>query len=139
MRVECFLDTNILLYAALGNDGEPEKRRRSLAFLAEAKFGLSAQVLQEFYVNATRKSQRPLTPLRALEWIEEFAKFPSADISVELVKIAVEISQRYKIDYWDAAIIAAAEQLGSPILYSEDLNHGQTYGSVKVINPFLPN
>jgi predicted nucleic acid-binding protein len=138
MKVECFLDTNILLYAALGDEGQPEKRRRSLALLAEAKFGLSAQVLQEFYVNAVRKSQQPLTPLRALEWIEELEKFPSVDINSGLVKIAAELSQRFQISYWDAAILAAAEQLESAILYTEALNHGQTYGSVKVVNPFIP-
>jgi len=136
MKVECFLDTNILLYAALGDEDQPEKHRRSVTLLAEANFGLSAQVLQEFYVNAVRKSQQPLSPLRALEWIEELEKFPTADINAGLVKIAVELSQRYRIGYWDAAIIAAAERLEAPIVFSEDLNHGQIYGSVRVLNPF---
>jgi len=135
MKVECFLDTNILLYAALGDEDQPEKHRRSVKLLAEANFGLSAQVLQEFYVNAVRKSQQPLSPLRALEWIEELEKFPTADINAGLVKIAVELSQRYRIGYWDAAIIAAAERLEAPVVFSEDLNHGQMYGSVRVLNP----
>jgi predicted nucleic acid-binding protein len=137
MPVECFLDTNILLYAALGVDENEKKRQRSIELIAQANFGLSAQVLAEFYVNALRKSQRPLSPSRALEWIEEFEQFPCVDLTVGLIKIAIEISQRYRIDYWDAAIIAAAEHLGAHTLYTEDLNHGQTYSSVRVANPFL--
>jgi predicted nucleic acid-binding protein len=136
MRVDCFLDTNILLYAALGRRDDPKKHSRSLELLAEADFGLSAQVLQEFYVNAIRKSRQPLSPLDALEWIEELEKFPCADVTFGLVKVAVEISQRYRIEYWDGAIVAAAEQLGASILYSEDLNHDQLYGTVRVMNPF---
>jgi predicted nucleic acid-binding protein len=137
MRAECFLDTNVLLYLALGSKDDPAKYKRSLALLSEASFGLSAQVLQEFYVNAVRKSRRPLPPERALEWIEEFEQFPCVDITPGLVKIAIELSERYRIDYWDGAIIAAAERLDAAILYTEDLNHEQLYGSVRVINPFL--
>jgi predicted nucleic acid-binding protein len=136
MKVECFLDTNVLLYLALGSEDDPAKHRRSLALLAEANFGLSAQVLQEFYVNAVRKSRRPLPPARALEWIDEFEQFPCVDITPGLIKIAIELSERYQIGYWDGAIIAAAERLGAKILYTEDLNHDQMYGSVQVKNPF---
>jgi len=136
MRAECFLNTNILLYLALGSEDEPAKHQRSLALLHETNFGLSAQVLQEFYVNAVRKSRRPLPPARALEWINEFEQFPCVGITPGLIKIAIELSERYRIDYWDGAIIAAAERLGAPILYTEDLHHDQMYGSVRVRNPF---
>ena len=54
-----------------------------------------------------------------------------------LIKVAIEISWRYRISYWDGAILAAAERLGAEVLYTEDLNHGQAYGTVRVINPFL--
>ena len=57
-------------------------------------------------------------------------------IDAGLVKRGAAISARYQISYWDGAILAAAEALGAPVLYSEDLSHGQTYGSVKVVNPF---
>ncbi len=137
MKVECFLDTNILLYLALGSEDDPAKYHRSFELLRDANFGLSAQVLQEFYVNAVRKSRRPLPPARALEWIDEFEQFPCVDITAGLVKVAIELSERYRLEYWDAAIIAAAERLGAPILYTEDLSHDQLYGSVRVINPFV--
>ena len=136
MRAECFLDTNILLYLALGSEDDPTKHQRSLALLRETNFGVSAQVLQEFYVNAVRKSRRPLPPTRAIEWIDEFEQFPCVDVTVDLIRVAIELSERYRIDYWDAAVIAAAERLGASILYTEDLNHQQVYGSVRVINPF---
>jgi predicted nucleic acid-binding protein len=136
MKAECFLDTNVLLYLALGSEDEPEKYQRSLALVRETNFGLSAQVLQEFYVNAVRKSRRPLRPARALEWIDEFDQFPCVDINPGIIRIAIELSERYRIAYWDGAIIAAAERLGATILYTEDLSHDQTYGGVRVENPF---
>jgi predicted nucleic acid-binding protein len=54
-----------------------------------------------------------------------------------LIEIAIELSWRYRISYWDGAILAAAERLGAEIVYTEDLSHGQTYGPVRVVNPFL--
>lgn len=137
MRAECFLDTNILLYLALGSEDDPTKHQRSLALLRETNFGVSAQVLQEFYVNAVCKSHHPLPPTRAIEWIDEFGQFPCVDVTVDLIRVAIELSERYRIDYWDAAVIAAAERLETSVLYTEDLNHEQVYGSVRVINPFL--
>jgi len=73
---------------------------------------------------------------QALEWIEQFEAFPCLAIDADLVKIAIEISERFQISYWDGAIVAAAEALGAKKLYSEDLNHGQRYGSVWAYNPF---
>ena len=99
-------------------------------------FGTSAQVLQEFFVTVVRKASRPLSAAEALEWIEEWAAFPCQAIDRELVQIAVALSQRFAISYWDAAILAAAEALGSHVVYSEDLNDGQQYGQVRVASPF---
>lgn len=107
--------------------------------LANESFGLSAQVLQEFYVVATRKAEVPLTPAAALDWIEQFEVFPCAEISPALVKLGALMSQRYGLSYWDGAIVAAAESLGAPVVYTEDLNHGQTYGTVRALNPFADN
>lgn len=135
MKVECFLDTNILVYAAAGH-GAQEKRGRALEIIANEEFGLSAQVLQEFYVTVIRKIEVPLAPAQAVEWIEQFEVFPCLAIDAALVKIAIEASERYGISYWDAAIVAAAERFGAKTLYSEDLNHEQLYGSVRVCNPF---
>jgi predicted nucleic acid-binding protein len=58
-------------------------------------------------------------------------------IDPSLIRTAIATSQRYLIAYWDGAILAAAERLGAEIVYTEDLNHGQRYGPVQVINPFL--
>ena len=136
MSVDCFLDTNVLVYAAAGRGAEEAKRKRALELIANEDFGLSAQVLQEFYVTVTRKLDRELSAEQALEWMEQLEAFPCLAIDNALVKIAAEISERYQIAYWDAAIIAAAEALGAETLYSEDLNHGQRYGAVEVRDPF---
>jgi len=137
MSVEVFLDTNILVYAVTGDDEEQSKRKRVLEIIEAEDFAISAQVLQEFYVTVTRKLAKPLTPEQALAWIEELEVFPCVAIEASLVKIAIEISVRYQTSYWDGAILAAAESIGVPRLYSEDLNHGQRYGTVEVLNPFL--
>ena len=77
-----------------------------------------------------------LSAVQALEWIEQWTAFPCKSIDHQLVRIAIERSERYAISYWDAAILAAAEALGATTVYSEDLNDGQRYGQVRVINPF---
>lgn len=136
MNVDVFLDTNILVYAVTSDDREQTKRQRVLEIIESEDFAISAQVLQEFYVTVTRKLAEPLTPEQALVWIEEFENFPCVTIEASLVKIAIEISVRYQTSYWDGAIIAAAESISIPRLYSEDLNHGQWYGGVEVLNPF---
>jgi len=133
---DVFLDTNILIYAALGSVDEPAKYDRALELLTR-RFGTSGQVLAEFYVNAQRKGARPLTPEKAQEWVFRLSKKPFQPIDYRVVRSGIENAQRYKISYWDGAIIAAAERLGAKVLYSEVLNHGQTYGSVRVENPFL--
>jgi len=135
-KVACFLDTNILLYAALGKIDEPKKFEVSLGLLKAWDFGLSTQVLGEFYVNAQRKSQRPLRAVEAAAWLSELEDRPCASLDPALVRSAINVSQRFRIAYWDAAIVAAAELLGAPILYTEDLNHSQLYGAVRVVNPF---
>jgi predicted nucleic acid-binding protein len=78
-----------------------------------------------------------MKPETALEWIENFEEFTCLPLDSGLVKTAAYISERFRISYWDGAIIAAAEALGASTLYTEDLNHGRTYGAVKVINPFF--
>jgi predicted nucleic acid-binding protein len=138
MTVDSFLDTNILVYAAAGRGAEMSKRRRALELIENENFGLSAQVLQEFYVTVVRKIQVPLTPEAAMEWIEQLEAFPCLPVDSGFVKIAIETSVRYRLAYWDGAIIAAAEILGAKTLFSEDLNHGQQYGPVRVCNPFRP-
>ena len=136
MRVESFVDTNVLVYAAAGKGPDEPKRRRALKLLEAEEFGLSAQVLQEFYVTVTRKIAVPLTPLAATEWLEQLGAFPCLPIDAGLVKTAVISSVRWGVSYWDGAILAAAEALGARTIYSEDLADGRLYGSVRVCNPF---
>lgn len=137
MIVECFLDTNILLYAASRNPAHSLKKTKAIDLLGGKQFGLSAQVLQEFYANATRKADCKMSPGVALEWIERLEEFACIAVDTALVKSAAAVSERYKVSYWDGAILAATEALGAPVLYTEDLNHGQVYGNVKAINPFI--
>ena len=136
MNASVFFDTDVLVYAAIGSGKDEPKRKRAMALVESEDFGTSAQVLQEFYVTVVRKASRPLPPIQALEWIEQLAAFPCQPIDAPLVRIAVEVSERYTISYWDAAVVAAAESLGAHTVYSEDLNAGQRYGNVRVVNPF---
>jgi predicted nucleic acid-binding protein len=138
MSVECFLDTNVLVYAVSSAETDAPKRQKALDLVRRADFGLSAQVLQEFYVTVTRKIRKPLAPELAVALMEEYRVFPTVPTDYPLIVSAVEISLRYGVSYWDGAILAAAEVLEAPIVYTEDLAHGQQYGPVRAVNPFLP-
>ena len=136
MNADVFFDTNVLVYAATGTGKDERKRKRAAELIKSENFSTSAQVLQEFFVTVVRKAASPMPPELALEWIEHFALFPCQPIDHRLVRIAIEKSERFAISYWDAAIVAAAEALGAETVYSEDLNAGQRYGRVRVLNPF---
>jgi predicted nucleic acid-binding protein len=137
MSVDCFLDTNVLVYAVSSAEADATKRSKALDLVRQSDFGLSAQVLQEFYVTVTRKIRRPLAPELAVALMEEYRVFPTVPTDHLLIVTAVEVSLRHGISYWDGAILAAAEVLEAEVLYTEDLNHGQQYGPVRAVNPFL--
>ena len=137
MRAEVFCDSNILLYASSNAPEDALKRAEARRVLALPGVGFSAQVLQEFYVNATRKQALRLSADEAVEILSSLHGFPILPVTEELVFAAIEVKARHQISYWDAAIIAAAEALGARELYTEDLNPGQEYGSVRVVNPFI--
>jgi predicted nucleic acid-binding protein len=137
MAVEYVLDTNVLIYAISSASEDKAKRERSLALVAAGHFGVSGQILQEFFVTATRKIRTKLTAAEALALVIQLAEQPCVATDAALVMRAIETSVAYQISYWDGAILAAAEALGAPVLFTEDLNHGQSYGAVKVVNPFL--
>ena len=86
--------------------------------------------------NPAEARSLPEPLVQCLEVWDAFLK--ASPLSVDLVSEAIATSQRYLINYWDAALLAAAERLEAPVLYTEDLNHQQKYGSVTVINPFRP-
>jgi predicted nucleic acid-binding protein len=135
---DVFLDTNILLYAALGQEHAGHRWERAREIALTEDYCTSGQVLAEFYNVSTCKGAPPLTSDEASEWIRVIAMKPCQPVTPEVVLAGIDHARRYQISYWDGAIIAAAERLGAKVLYSEDLNHGQTYGSVRVENPFLP-
>ena len=130
-----FLDTNILVYAAAGDRDDPVKAETARQLMAPGDFGISFQVLQEFYVTCVRIDS--LTPQELDTWVQDLLQFECANGTPELFLEAAELARRYQISYWDAAIVAAAAQLGATMLYTEDLSHQQAYGTVAAINPFL--
>jgi predicted nucleic acid-binding protein len=136
-NTEVFLDTNILLYAALGRGHAADRLERAREIVLTEDYCTSGQVLAEFYHNAIKKGPTPLSPDKAREWVRVIALKPCQPVTPEVVVAGIDKARRYQLSYWDGAIIAAAERLGAKVLYSEDLNHGQTYGSVRVENPFL--
>ncbi len=139
MPIDCFLDTNVLAYAAVGKRDEPHKAAVARQIIATELFGLSAQTLAEFYVVVAGKIASPMSLAEIDAWIERLAAFPLAIVDADVVRAGIVLARRYRIRYYDAALLAAAERLGATIFYSEDLSHGQTYGSVRVVNPFLVN
>lgn len=133
-----FVDTNVLLYATSTAPDEARKARRARALLDEGDLCLSVQVLQEFYVQATRTTRRDrLTHAQAAALVEAFARFPVQDSTLSLVRAAVKTSRRFRLSYWDAAIVEAARLLGCGAVLSEDLSHGARYAGIRVENPFL--
>ena len=134
---DAFIDTNVLLYAASSAPEEAAKADIAAALLETLDFGVSVQVLQEFYVNATGKLARHI-PIEKVERILlHLREQPVAALTTQLFNAAVDLKHRYRISYWDAAIIAAAKELGAKTIYSEDLAHGQSYDGVQVVNPFV--
>lgn len=139
MIAEVMVDTNVLVYAASTLASDADKARIARDLLFNQSVGLSAQVMQEFLVVSTRKVRKGWSLDDALDWIEALEDFPCLPVDSSLVRFGAELSIRYRLSYWDGAILAAAHRLEASILYTEDLNHGQLYGSVRVENPFRPN
>jgi len=136
MRAEVFLDASVVLYASSNATQDKVKREQAQDLITKAPFALSAQVLQEYIANALSKKQLGISEANIEATLELAASAIVLPVSLELVIAAVQIRRRFQVSHWDATIIAAALQLGCTILYSEDLNHGQKYDGVKVLNPF---
>jgi len=132
-----FVDTNVLLYAISRDPAEQDKAKRANDILAERDLALSVQVLQEFYVQATRVSRPDAIGHRqAVLLIESFRRFPVQDITSGIMLAALDTRERFRLSYWDAAIIAAARAMDCTHVLSEDLSDGQDYGGVQVVDPF---
>jgi predicted nucleic acid-binding protein len=132
-----FLDTNILLYSISRNPKEARKRNRALELLNDDSGALSIQVLQEFYVQATRQSRADALPHElAAGLIEAWSRFRVQDMTFPVLRAALRIRQAHGFSYWDSAIVAAAQALGCDRIYTEDLTHGQVVEGVALIDPF---
>ena len=111
---------------------------RAQELLLSEDIHLSVQVLQEFYGNAIHPRKLAYTKAEAVAVCEVWMEFPVAALTVETFVRALALSARFGLSLWDGTIIAAAQGLNCANLYSEDFNHGQDYGGVRVINPFRP-
>ena len=132
---KAFFDTNVLLYM-YGGDTAKQARAQEL-FRQHAQNGsilLSTQVVQEFYAAGSRKLGMPRLELRDL--VAALLNSPLVIVGPSQIVAAIQNEERYKISFWDALIVAAAESGGAGVLYTEDLNHGQHYGAVLAQNPF---
>lgn len=132
-----FLDTNILLYRVSCDPKEAGKRVIAADLLQCDDLALSVQVLQEFYVQATRTSRKNrLSHEEAAALIESWKRFRLQEVTVALFDSALRAKKRWQLSYWDAAIIEAARLQGCDTVLSEDLNDGQDFEGVLVLNPF---
>ena len=136
MPAERFLDTNILLYG-YDLDAGP-KRRVATALMADGwqnpgRTAVSVQVLQEFYVNFVRFGQ---SHDQARQIVEDLSIWPVIDNTLERFGHGLALCEQFKLSLWDAMILAAAKASGARELITEDLNHGQDYDGVLVLNPF---
>ena len=136
MNATKFLDTNILLYAY--DLDAPAKRAVALRLVeqgwtAPGDTAISVQVLQEMHVNL---GKRGVAQTEATQIVRDFATWPVVDNTLDLLEAALDQQTRWKISLWDSLILAAARASGASELMTEDLNHGQDYGGIRVLNPF---
>lgn len=133
-----FVDTNVLVYAHDRSAGAKQARAHALlAELWDNQAGcLSIQVLQEFYVNITRKVAHPLDPATARQIVADLGHWHVHSPTVNEVLDAITLQQRHGLSFWDALIVTSAIQLGCSLIWSEDLNAGQDYDGTRVVNPF---
>jgi predicted nucleic acid-binding protein len=134
-----FVDTNILIYAHDRSTGLKHERARQLVerLWVSGQGVLSTQVLQELCVNLRRKIARPLPVDEVRSLIQDYLSWEIVVNTPASVLQALEIEVRYKISFWDALVVQAAESSGAAILYSEDLATGQKYGPLQVVNPLM--
>ena len=136
-----FIDTNVLIY---NEDGCSQEKRdiahQWLLRLWERGTGrLSSQVLNEFYVNVTKKLKPPMPQVLARDEVRRYAAWQPWAIDHTTIESAFAVESRYGLSFWDSLVIASAQHLGCKYVLSEDMAHGQTYGALQVINPFIAN
>lgn len=134
-----FVDTNILIYAYDTSAGQKHTVAvKLLADLWKTETGvISTQVLQEFYVNVTRKIAKPLEIPVARTIIEDLSRWEVVTVEPETILSAIDLQRDHLLSFWDAMILAAVFASGAETVLSEDMNHGQVIGGVAIRNPFL--
>lgn len=132
------MDTNVLLYAYDASAGARHDAAAELVGrLGRDRSGvLSVQVLQEFYVNATRKIAVPLAPATARDRLRILGRWPVHSPAAADVVAAAELADAAQLSFWDAMVVRSAAEMGCRVLWSEDLNHGQRIAGVEILNPF---
>ena len=140
MSGKVFVDTNILIYAHDLDAGQRNALSADiLRDLWENRVGIiSTQVLQEFYVNVTRKIENPLPKSKARGIIESYLAWPVELNDAKTVLAASEIEERHMLSFWDALIVASARNADAEKILTEDLNHGQQIEGILIENPFVP-
>lgn len=133
-----FVDTNVLIYA---HDVDAGRKHEVATLLlrtlwVERTGILSTQVLQEFYVNATRKIRKPLTKAEARSVVDTYAPWCTDGLTTSDLAAAFQIEDQARIGFWDALIIAVAARAGARRVVSEDLNAGQSIAGITIHNPF---
>lgn len=137
MNARCFVDTNILVYAHDASAGARHERARALVEeLWQSRAGvISTQVLQELCVQVQKRAAHPLDLEATRELVADYLSWRVVVNDGSAVLEALDIQARFKMSFWDALIIQAAQTAGAEILYSEDLSDGQQYGDLRVVNP----
>lgn len=138
MSGRCFVDTNILMYAHDTSTGTKHERALELVTdLWQSRAGVvSTQVLQELAVSLRKKAKRPVDAKAARDVVADYLTWHVVVSNGESILEALDLESRYRVSFWDALIVQAAQVSGADVLYSEDLSDGQHYGSVRVENPF---
>jgi len=133
-----FVDTNVLIYAHDVDAGRKHEIAKALLHeLWSARSGLlSAQVLQEFYVNVTRKIRTPIAKSEARDVVTAYSAWCAEPTTIADIEAAFKIEDTARIGFWDALIVAVAQRCGATRLLSEDLNAGQRIAGLTVTNPF---
>ena len=137
MSVKYFVDTNILMYAHDKAAGAKHERAKALveALWRDRTGVVSTQVLQELAVNLRKKVGRPLDPKATRDIVADYLTWRVVVNGGESILEALDFETRFQISFWDALVVQAAHSSGAEVLYSEDLSDGQTYGTVRVVNP----
>ena len=138
MTAPVFVDTNVLVYREDGSDPARQSRANDwIVHLARRRAArISFQVLQELYATLTRKLKPAFDAGEAQGIVRDLAVWQPAVVDLAILERGWLLQERHSLSWWDALIVAAAQVCGCSALLTEDLQHGQIFGRVRVIDPF---